>query len=575
MAKEWANVNELWADVIAEALHRKGVRYAVTCPGSRSSPLTFAFARHPAIEAIPVLDERSAGFFALGLAKRTGMPVAIVCTSGSAVANFFPAVVEASESGMPLLVLTADRPPELRDCSAGQAIDQLKFFGGYVRKQAELAVPEAELGLLRYLRQSVSHCVDFAAAPNRGPVHINIPFRDPLIPVAVKGFKSPLVSEEFEEFFSHVEATDALPLVQAELPESLPRLRKGLILVGAVSPINEDTWCENVASFANRLGWPLLADALNPVRSNASSFESLVCGYESIVRNAELLEELRPEHVIVIGSMPTSKSLRTWIAEWDLPMTVLNDRPVNLDATHSRANHVYADFEFGGVPVGVGNGADYRNRWLELEGQVAEAFEARFGATEVFFEAKLAWTLSQHLPEGSSLCVSNSMPPRDMEFYFGRNDLGISVFSSRGANGIDGILSTAMGVAHEGEPTFLLTGDLALLHDSNGALIAKNLKGSLTILLVNNAGGGIFEMLPVSQFEDVFEKHYGTDQQVEFSNWARTYGIAYELVESWESLEEKLAEDVEGVRVLEIRTDRKLDSAMRKQWFAEISRALR
>ncbi|MDQ8179815.1 2-succinyl-5-enolpyruvyl-6-hydroxy-3-cyclohexene-1-carboxylic-acid synthase [Pelagicoccus sp. SDUM812005] len=574
MAKNWANANELWADVIAETLHRKGIAYAVTCPGSRSSPLTFAFARHAAIEAIPVLDERSAGFFALGLAKRTGKPVAIVCTSGSAVANFFPAVVEASESGVPLLVLTADRPAELRDCAAGQTIDQVKLFGGYVRKQVELAVPEASLELLRYVRQTVAHSVDVATASNRGPVHLNIPFRDPLIPVAQADFVAPFGADDFASYFSHLEPSDALPLLQAMLPAAIRSVQKGLILVGPASPVNEEAWCENVAALANGLGWPVLSDALNPIRTNASSFTSLVCGYESVLRNAELAEGLRPEHVILLGGFPTSKALRSWIGEADVPITILSDRPVNLDATHSRATQVYADFEFTGVIVEKGDAADYAERWLALDRQVNEAFEARFSGTEELFEAKLAWTLSKALPEGSSLCVSNSMPPRDMEFYFGRNDLGISIFSSRGANGIDGILSTAMGVAHEGEETFLLTGDLALLHDSNGALIAKDLKGSLTVLLVNNAGGGIFEMLPVSQFEDVFEKHYGTDQKVDFANWARTYGIGYELVESWADLEEKLEEAPNGVRVLEIRTDRKRDAAWRKQWFAEVSREL-
>lgn len=574
MAKTWKNENELWADVIAETLHRKGVSYAITCPGSRSSPLTFAFARHNSIEAIPVLDERTAGFFALGLAKSTGEPVALVCTSGSAVANFFPAIVEASESGVPLLVLTADRPPELRDCSAGQTIDQLKFFGGYVRKQVELATPEASLLMLRYLRQTLSHCLDNGQSPDRGPVHINIPFRDPLIPVEQSGFETPFDSDSYGTFFSHLEPAAALPVLQAQLPEKLSKVKKGLIVAGPASPLNEESWCENIAALTTTLGWPILSDALNPIRSNAGLFPSLISGYEFALRNEALSEELIPEHVIVLGTFPTSKSLRSWIGENDLELTVLSDRPANVDPTHSRANHVYADFEFGGVLVGEGSSDLYAKRWLELDEQIGAELDSRFGMNDSMFESKLSWLLSKALPENGSLCVSNSMPPRDMEFYFGSNDLGISVFSSRGANGIDGILSTALGVAHEGNPTFLLTGDLALLHDTNGALIAKQLKGRLTILLVNNAGGGIFEMLPVAQFEDVFEKHYGTDQQVDFSNWAKTYGIGYELIGSWSGLESKLAEEADGVRVLEIRTDRKLDAEMRKQWFVEIAAKL-
>lgn len=575
MPKNWANGNELWADVIAETLCRKGVDTAITCPGSRSSPLTFALARHKTIEAISILDERSAGFFALGLAKRSGKPVAVVCTSGSAVANFFPAIVEASESGVPLIVLTADRPAELRDCSAGQAIDQVKFFGGYVRKQIELAVPEASLPMLRYLRQTISHCMDIASAPDRGPVHLNVPFRDPLVPIEQAGFRAPLDEASFPAFFDHLEPPDSLPFLQAQLPDSICGLEKGLIVVGPASPVNEEAWLENVATLAARLGWPVLADALNPIRSNAASFPSLVCGYDFVLKNEELARELQPEHVLLVGGFPTSKALRSWIGEGDLPLTVLSDRPVNLDATHSRATHVYADFEFGGVLVERGTNAANAQRWLEIDQQVSEELDARFMAQESFFEGKLAWTLSRALPEGIALCVSNSMPPRDMEFYFGRSDLGLSVYSSRGANGIDGILSTALGVAYEGERTFLLTGDLALLHDTNGALFAKDFKGSLTILLVNNAGSGIFEMMPVSRFEDVFEKYYGTDQQADFSGWSKTYGIDYHLIEDWQDLESQLAKKFEGVRVLEIRTDRKADAAMRTQLFLAISICLR
>lgn len=547
---------------------------AITCPGSRSSPLTIAFVRHPSIEAISILDERSAGFFALGAAKRSGLPVALVCTSGSAVANFFPAIVEASESGVPVVVLTADRPPELRGCSAGQTIDQVKFFGGYVRKQVELSIAEANLKQLRYLRQTVAHCVDLSLAPDRGPVQLNVPFRDPLIPIKDPAFESPLASDSFNDFFSHLELSEALPLIQAELPGALSKLDSGLIVVGPTSPINEEAWCENVAAFANRLGWPLLADALSPIRSNSNLFQSLVCGYETVLRNPACARELLPRHVIVLGSFPTSKTLRSWIAEGDLPTTILSDRPQNVDATHSKANRVYADFEFGGVLVGEGESASYTESWLYLDEKASAKFDELFETTDSFFEAKLSWMLSSSLPRGSSLCVSNSMPPRDLEFYFRKNNLELSVYSSRGANGIDGILSTAMGVAHRGDATFLLTGDLALLHDSNGALVSKKLKGSLTVLLVNNSGGGIFEMLPISRFEDVFEEYYGTDQQVVFSDWSKTYGIDYALMGSWSELEAKLAEAHEGVRVLEIPTDRKKDAAMRKQWFADVSAEL-
>lgn len=573
MLKDWANGNELWADVLVETLRRKGVDYAVTCPGSRNSPLIFALARNPLIEAIPILDERSAAFFALGLAKRTGKPVAITCTSGSAVANFFPAVVEASESGFPLLLLTADRPPELQDCAAGQTIDQVKFFGGYVRKQHQLALPENRL--LRYLRETVSACVDATLLPAAGPVHLNIPFRDPLIPISDENFQSPFTEESYRTFFDGLAETEIPKQIKVRLSKETVKASRGLVVVGPCSPINEETWCENLADFSNELGWPVLSDALNPVRSNASLFQSLVCGYEFVIRNEELKQELEPEEVIVVGEFPTCKVLRDWLTGLDANVTLLSNRFRNLDPTHSKATRLPIDFELDSPYVeNLGFGAAYCERWLDLDQQISEALQRRFENLDGIVEPKAAWELSHVLPEWSSLCISNSMPPRDMEFYFPPRNSPLSLYSSRGANGIDGILSTAMGVAHEGEPTYLLTGDLALLHDSNGALIAKQLKGSLTIILINNSGGGIFQLLPVSRFEDVFEKHWGTDQEIDFENWARTYGIAYERIESWDQFREVIPNPPLGIRLLEVRTDRKVDVAYRKTWFREIVQSL-
>lgn len=574
MSAEFANLNNLWSRVLVETLRRKGVMTAVICPGSRSSPLTFAFAREPRIEAIPALDERSAAFFALGLAKRAGKPVALLCTSGSAVANFFPAVVEASESGVPLIVLTADRPPELRDCSAGQTIDQVKIFGGYVRYEAELSSPEAALTQLRYLRQTVAQACDRSLFPHRGAVQINVPFRDPLTPEAEPGFESPLDSDSFDSFFSSIEQSPNPVWRNPALSSDWLNAGKGLILVGPQSPAREREWLKNLSGFANSLGWPVLADALNPARSREDLFGNLICGYEYILRNRGLREELQPERVIVVGSLPTSKTLRQWLEGLDAPMLVFSPRSINSDPTHSRASAVYFDFEQGAMDVSGNGGDSYAERWRTLDSTAQRNLAARMDAQACLFEGKLAWQLSRCLPEGTALCVSNSMPPRDLEFYFSANRKGISVYSSRGANGIDGILSTAIGVAHRGKPTYLLIGDLALLHDTNGALLAQQFVGSLIILLVNNSGGGIFEMLPVSEFEDVFEKHFATDQKIDFSNWARTYGFEYRLLQHWEELPRLLASHAEGIRILELRTDRKADAATRKRWFAELSQEL-
>ncbi len=576
MPAAFANLNDLWAATLVEALFRKGLTTAVTCPGSRSSPLTFAFARHPEIEAISVLDERSAGFFALGIARRSGLPVALVCTSGSAVANFFPAVVEASESGTPLLLLTADRPPELRDCSAGQTIDQTKLFGGYVRKQMELAVAENSLPLLRHLRQTVGSHFDRALGPDSGPVHLNIPLRDPLAPVAVDDFEPALSSDGFASFFSEANPPRSASVTSMALDADHFAVERGLILVGPEAPVGEERWLDNLARIADSLGWPLLSDALNPTRSHAARFANLICGYDFILRSKEARSELRPDRILVVGEFPTSKVLREWVSSLDIPITLVGKRLRNADPTHSRSTALLFDLETGEIEgtSRVRPDGSFLASWKSADSVVRNSLQKRMTNESGMFEGKLAWMLSSCLPKGSDLCVSNSMPPRDMEFYFAPNARGIRVRGSRGANGIDGILSTAIGVAHRGRPTYLLTGDLALLHDSNGALLAKSLFGSLTILLVNNSGGGIFEMLPVSSFSDVFEKHFATDQEIDFSNWARTYGIAHRLVESWNEMKEELAAESSGIRILEIRTDRKADSALRRKWFSEISELL-
>src|SRR5688500_16189617 len=259
------NLNSLWASVLVETLARCGVSRAVISPGSRSTPLAFAFARHSEIEAIPVLDERTAAFFALGLAKQRLQSVALVCTSGTATANFFPAIIEAYESGVPLLVLTADRPPELRACGSGQTIDQQKIYGGYVNFYHELATPELTEAQLRYLRQTVAHATLRTLAPVAGAVHLNVPFRDPLPPLEDGGVASRVAeSFDWQFFFSH------LAPVAAALPASVPPTIvsdvHGAIVVGPTQPGNVEAYVRAVGEIAQRLGWPVLADALSPLR---------------------------------------------------------------------------------------------------------------------------------------------------------------------------------------------------------------------------------------------------------------------------------------------------------------------
>jgi 2-succinyl-5-enolpyruvyl-6-hydroxy-3-cyclohexene-1-carboxylate synthase len=567
------NANSLWGSVLAETLARSGVRAAVVSPGSRSTPLAFAFARHGGIEAIPVLDERSAAFYALGMAKRELRPVALLCTSGTAGANYFPAVIEAQESGVPLIVITADRPPEMRGCASGQTIDQERLYGSHVNLYHELAVPEANLPLLRYLRQSVAHAVERSLAPFAGPVHLNAPFRDPLVPAQDAGLTEAFAAGvDWEGFFAHV--APPRPVAAVSQVPVLPHAVRGVLVAGPSLAPEPQALAAAVGELSRRLGWPVLADGLSPVRNHAAAVPHLVTRYDAILRTAAAADSLRPEVVVCLGEWPTSKVLRGWVEASGAPVFMVTDRPDNRDALHGPTRRVVVPlqaFAEGMARAEAPNG--YERLWAGHEAQAGAALDARLEAEEALVEPKAAWILGRRLPVGTAVSVANSMPVRDMEFVWPANDRGYRVFSSRGANGIDGTLSTALGVAYGAGPAVLLTGDLAFLHDANGLLSAPRFKGSLTVVLVNNRGGGIFEHLPVAQFGAVFEEFFATPQEVDFAGLCAAPGVAHVHVEDWAHFEGLVSSlPARGIRVLEIAADRKRDAAWRKEAFASAGR---
>lgn len=568
---DFRNTNSLWCSVLAETLVRCGVTQAVVSPGSRSTPLTMALARHPAIEAIPVLDERSAGFFALGLAKQRGRPVVLVCTSGTAGANYFPAIIEAHEGGVPLIAITADRPPEMRDCASGQTIDQQKLFGGFTAFYHELAVPEAKAALLRYLRQTVAHAVDRSAD---GPVHLNAPFRDPLPPIE-DGSAKGLEARDWEAFFAGLSVSTFGRA--ACKGEAVTERGRGLIIAGPAQPADGRAWSDAVWRFANGRGWPVLTDALNPLRAHAPAGARIVTTYDTVLRSSAMAERLKPDVVVCIENWPTSKVLRAWVEALDVPVLLLSASVKNRDALHGTTRRVRCGIE-DILPAAAGEAEprvrNYAAAWLEADAAVRRQFEARL-AGAARFEGSVVRTLVTTLPRGTPVFIANSMPVRDAEYFWPAGDRGLRVLANRGANGIDGTLSTALGVAHGGAPAVLLTGDLALLHDANGFLSVPQLRGSLTIVVINNDGGGIFNHLPVAQFDPPFEKYWATPQRVDLAGLCAAHGVEHVPVEDASQLAPLVAElPQEGVRVLEVRTERARDAAFRKGLFADVAATL-
>ncbi len=588
MPIDFRNTNTVWASVLVETLQRLGSRYAVVSPGSRSTPLTVALAAHPGIEVLPVLDERSAGFFALGMARQTVKPVMLVCTSGTAAANYYPAVVEAAESQIPLLVFTADRPPELRECRAGQAIDQVKLYGRYPNWQVELATPSAELGMLRYLRQTMVHAYQRSQFPVAGVVHINVPLRDPLPPIPESENSttaSSLQEELTENFFANLHAH--MPVKGKTIPETASMANifkqwqqcdRGLIVVGSAQPSHPREYAMAVGQLAQSLGWAVLADGISPVRHYAHLNPYLISTYDLILRSTELAWELVPEMVVQIGDLPVSKSLRTWLAKVPHQRWVVDDRDRNFDALHGQTMPLHVDIESLSAQFCQYNQTttltaptSYCQSWCRLEKQVRTALDKELADVSDMVEPKVAWLLPWILPPRTPVFVANSMPVRDWECFGVPNNLGIQPFFNRGANGIDGTLSAALGMAHRYLPGVLLTGDLALLHDTNGFLLHKQISGHLTVVVVNNNGGGIFEMLPISQFEPPFEELFAMPQQVDWPQLCATYGVAYEEIRSWSQLEAALSKfGATGMRVLEVKCDRKRDSHWRQQLWRRV-----
>jgi len=564
------NTNSLWGSVLVETLHRLGLREVVISPGSRSTPLTIAFARHKGIEAIPVLDERSAAFFALGLARRHHRPVALLCTSGTAGANYFPAIIEAQESGVPLLVITADRPPEMRECRSGQTIDQQKLFGSHVNFHHEFSVPQATLPMLRYLRQTTAHAWERTQWPNSGPVHLNAPFRDPLPPVE-DGLTGAVRTELNEtKFFAGLKPSALMKTA----PSGRLRLGgRGLIVGGQVRPADPAAYARAVGQIARRLGWPVLADALSPLRHHAHLVPNLVTTYDLIARSVTLTKQLRPDHVLCLHDWPTSKALRQWLQADDIAVTLVSSHLQNPDALHNRTRLVRCHVETlaGAITAGT-RPRGWLASWLDTGSQLVRRLARELAATEGLFEGRASAVLPGLLPKGTPVFVANSMPVRDLEYFCPANRRRLAVHCNRGANGIDGTLSTALGFAHGNRPTVLLTGDLALLHDTNGFLSVPRFKGSLTIVLINNDGGGIFGHLPVAQFEPPFEEFFATPQRADFKRLAAAYGCSHVAVRDWKHLAQLLAKlPARGVRVLELRTDRTQDAATRKAMFARVS----
>ena len=541
-----------------DELARCGLEHACTSPGSRSAPIVLSLAREPRIRCWSHVDERCSSFFALGAAKASGKPTAIACTSGTAAANFAPAVIEAHWAGVPLIVLTADRPPELRDVGAGQAIDQLKLYGDAVKWFFEVGNHDATPERLRWIRTLACRAYATAAGGRPGPVQLNFPLREPLVP------DEPLPEDGTARDGGH-------PYVIVE-PQHLPAAGTGpgshpsgrlLIVAGAGTPDPAA-----LAAFAARAGIPVLADPLSGARTEAAA----VAHYDLLLREPAFADAHRPQFVFRVGDLPTSKPLRAWLAGLDAAQIAVDPYGTWQDPDSVVGMRLRSALP---QPEGLEVESGWLERWLGADARAAGAIDAALG--DDLSEPLVARTLGDGLDPSATLFVASSMPIRDVESLLAVRKDGPRVLSNRGANGIDGTVSSAFGVAATGAPTVLLTGDVALVHDIGGLLAARRLGLALTIVLLNNDGGGIFHFLPVAGETDVFEQHVATPHGLDFERAAELYGCGYERPGTIGELEATVARSLGSGRstIVEVRTDRKRNLALHRRVAEAVSAALR
>lgn len=603
-------MNEYIAALVDE-FYQLGVRYAVFSPGSRSTTMAMLFTEYEGFETYMNIDERSASFMALGIAKAHKEPTVLVCTSGSAVAHYLPAILEAQYSGVPLIVLSADRPHTLLHTGAPQTVDQQKIFGTAVNYYEELAVPQED-HYYTYPRQVARKAYMKAMDIKKGPVHINVPLFEPLVPeLDHKHFeagRSPykVFKPNYGDVFSYQnrsnntsnpsnvsKASNVSYTKNTTDNNSNPLLvqyKKVLILAGPQIDVNE---VESIHSFAENLQAPILADPLSNVRrwhktdaiddnhefninrsndtdmTQKKQFSDVVIStYDAFLADKELWPVLKPDCVIQFGQMVVSKRVQQMVASWDnVEYIEINPTMDSMNPTGKTTIHMQASIDMFTHLYAVKKESNaYLNSWQRLEvagkAQLSTAIEE-----PSCFEGRTIRELQQHIPDNSQLLVANSMTVRDFDYFWFSGESDGVLYGNRGVNGIDGTVSTALGLATNHQPTYLVTGDLSLFHDLNGLAVAKTHNLNLTIILHNNDGGGIFEYLPQKGTKH-FDYLFSTSQGLDYSGAAKLYGCGHTKISSPDELSHVLAKvsTESGVHIIEIPTDREYSRQLHRKY---------
>jgi 2-succinyl-5-enolpyruvyl-6-hydroxy-3-cyclohexene-1-carboxylate synthase len=585
------NRNILWTETFVNKLSNLGVKYACISPGSRNTPLTIAFANNKKIKSFILVDERSNGFFALGLARASDSPVVLVCTSGTAVAEFYPAIIEAYQQRIPLIVCTADRPPELIGKGANQTIFQDNIYKNHIRWFVNAGLPEPNSERLEFICRLAEKAVLDSSKDNRGPVHINFPFRKPFEPSSftdeieenLTDISNCLKTQIFRSSNQNFETVSSKENenIFEEIYSSCKSNARGLIVVGPGT--YQDSFAEKVNILASMLNYPIIADGTSNLRFNHLPKTNIFSNFEGYFRSDSFMSTMKPELVIQFGRMCTSKAMEEFFGNMDAPFFIIDEygqwfdpfnkaRAVLKMKPESFCANIVSRLKHNGFV------SQTESSWLdkftkaellaeELKNEIIE--EAQFP-----FEGRIITEVIKLIPENSALMISNSMPVRDLDYFAQKVSKHIQIFHNRGASGIDGITSTALGLSFAlSKKTVLITGDLAFYYDLNGLLASLKYSIPLTVVLVNNNGGGIFQMLPIAKCEEIFEDYFSTPLNIDFSHFVKAYNGNFEVVSSWEHFRMAFSNSLninEGISVIQVNTDPKASSLIRKDYWKRV-----
>lgn len=573
------NKNILWATIFFEQLAKLGVKHVCVSPGSRSTPLTLAAAYNKKFTCLKIIDERSSAFFATGIARTTGAPVALICTSGTATAEYYPAIIEAYQQRIPLIVCTADRPPELINRGANQTINQKNLYGNHIRFFADAGLPATSRRKLKAIKKLAVRAFAISSSTDKGPVHINFPFEKPFEPETYTDNIPVNLKLKYIHRRELKKKSEVVPKGLKSLLKMIEKAKKGLIIVGPDQ--HNSKFPQLINTVAEKTGFPIFADGASQLRFGKFSAKNVIANYDALLRSEYFVNDFSPDLILHFGRTITSKGLEQFLEKTSAPKFLVNEFGDWFDPSNNAQNALAIDPSLFCQTL-------LRNKSLKLTAEKREwgrfVASANLSAEKVkektltnsLFpnEPKTINLLLKNLPEKANVMLSNSLPVRDFDFFASNLEKEITVFHNRGASGIDGIVSTALGIASVSKnPTILITGDLAFYYDLTSLLTAKQYNIPLIIILVNNNGGGIFQFLPVSKYKKVFEQFFTMPHSLSFKNLVKEFGGNYSLLKKQSDFEKHLiaALSAKNFSVLEIKTDAISSLKLRKDYWENVS----